>query len=329
MRSTTKAVLTAILFTGSAAHALTCSPPETQDLVGLWESRETSKGGIGHTVEFRPDGTYVEATTVIVDFTYRVSGDRLTVEEVKEDQGARIEIQGDTLIQTQRDGSTLKKKRLGKVEEGSPAIVGAWRYRHPTGVTAYERYTPDGRLLFRLPMTSSTGCYKAAGDRLSFHKHDGKETALSLEMKTGELVLKSPGKSATVYGRAADGPWYDRELGLPLAKAFAELMGWEIAAAMEAGGRLVVRVAVARTLTPPGALSRPLPPALTGREEWFVILSFRTGSQGNCRIGCRCCNTGGSCSCSRQHRSSRRMRSRRRSLDRSGIYHCRRCCCRR
>jgi hypothetical protein len=56
--------------------------------------------------------------------------------------------------------------------------------------------------------------------------------------------------------------------------------------------------------------------------------AFRTGSQGNCRIGCRCCNTAESCRCSRQHRSSRRTRSRRRSPGRSGISCCR-CCCRR
>ena len=214
MKPTTKALLTAILFTIPAAHARTCPQPATQDLAGLWESRETSKGGIGHTVEFRPDGTYVEAATVIVNFTYQVSGDRLTIHEVKGDQGAvRIEIQGDTLIQTQPDGSTLKKERLGKAEEGSPAIVGAWRYRHPTGVTAYERYTPDGRMLFRLPMTSTAGCYKVEGGRLSFIKDGGKETTLSMEMKSGELILKSPGKPGAVYGRAEGGPWYDPRTG--------------------------------------------------------------------------------------------------------------------
>ena len=69
MKPTTRALLTAILFTIPAAHARTCPQPATQDLVGLWESRETSKGGIGHTVEFRPDGTYVEAPTVLVDLS--------------------------------------------------------------------------------------------------------------------------------------------------------------------------------------------------------------------------------------------------------------------
>jgi hypothetical protein len=218
MRTTTKTLLAAILFTSSAAHALTCPQPETQDLVGFWETRDTSKGGIGHTVEFRPDGAYVEATTVLVNGAYRVSGDRLIVGETASAmegdtaaQGSRFEIQGDTLIQASQDGSTLKKERLGKAEEGSPAIVGAWRYRHYTGATAFEKYTPDGRLLFRLPMTSSTGCYQATGDRISFNSPGHKKKEVTFEARSGELVLKDPRKPAAVYNRPAAGPWYERE----------------------------------------------------------------------------------------------------------------------
>lgn len=210
MKSTTKALLTAILFTIPAAQAQTCPQPATQDLVGLWESRETSKGGIGHAVEFRPDGTYVEAPTVIVELPYQVSGDRLILKEVPE---TRFEIQGDTLTQTGPDGSRIQKERLGKAVEGSPAIVGVWRYRHDTGVTAFERYTPDGRLLLRLPMTSTTGCYRIQGGSLSLNESGGKKTTIPIEMKPGELVFKEPGKPGTAYGRAADGPWYDLRMG--------------------------------------------------------------------------------------------------------------------
>ena len=218
MTPTTKTLLAAILFTGSTAHALTCPPPETRDLAGFWESRDTSKGGIGHTVEFRPDGTYVEATTVLVNGAYRVSGDRLIVGETASAmegdtaaRGSRFEIQGDTLIQTSPDGSTLKKERLGKAEEGGPAIVGAWRYRHPTGATAFEKYDPDGKMLFRLPMTSSTGCYKITGDRISFNSPGHKKKEVTFEARSGELVLKDRRKPAAVYSRPAAGPWYDRE----------------------------------------------------------------------------------------------------------------------
>src|SRR5215216_3217659 len=123
MKSTTMALLAAILFTGAASHALTCPKPEGQELVGFWETRATSKGGIGHTLEFRPDGTFVEAATVMVSSLYRVSGDRLFIAEVTGDRvedGLKFRIEGGTLLQTMLNGSTVKKERVGKSEEGSP-----------------------------------------------------------------------------------------------------------------------------------------------------------------------------------------------------------------
>src|SRR5262245_35912601 len=36
---------------------VTCVPATDDTLVGFWESRKTSRGGIGHSLEFRRDGT--------------------------------------------------------------------------------------------------------------------------------------------------------------------------------------------------------------------------------------------------------------------------------
>jgi hypothetical protein len=218
MKSTTTALLATILFTGSAAHALTCPKPESQELVGLWETRATSKGGIGHTLEFRQDGTFVEAAAVMVSSLYRVSGDRLMIAEVTADRaenGLKFRIEGDTLLHTMLDGSTLRKERVGKPEEGSPAIVGVWRYRHDTGAIAFERYTGDGRMLLRLPLAGSTGCYNVTGNRISMTSNRGK-TAIPFAVRAGELVLENPGKDPTAYGWVAEGPWYDREHLTPL-----------------------------------------------------------------------------------------------------------------
>ena len=213
MKHATRNLLAAILFAGSAAHALDCPKPDSQELAGFWESRQTSKGGIGHTLEFRPDGTYVEATTVMVSFNYRVDGDRLIVEEVPE---TRIEIQGDTLTQTGPNGSTIKKERIGKAEKGSPAIVGIWRYRHDTGAIAFEKYTEDGRMLLRLPLAGSTGCYTITGGRLSMTSPGRGSKEIPFESQADELVLHGPGKEATTYAREPAGAWYDREHLVPL-----------------------------------------------------------------------------------------------------------------
>jgi hypothetical protein len=56
------------------AQAVSVNP-----LVGLWESDGKSKGGIGAALEFRSDGTYTQATTMLVDAFYRVVGDRLVM----------------------------------------------------------------------------------------------------------------------------------------------------------------------------------------------------------------------------------------------------------
>ena len=44
---------------------------QADPIVGLWDSTRTSAGGLGTTLEFRADGTFVEAATVIVNTYYR------------------------------------------------------------------------------------------------------------------------------------------------------------------------------------------------------------------------------------------------------------------
>jgi len=133
MKRISRILLAALLFTGSAVHALTCPAPGTSDLIGLWESQHTSKGGIGHTLEFRPDGTFVEATTVMIDSIYRIAGDHLLLggapEAAARDSTFRIE--GDTLIQGGLDGSAVRKSR---------SATSAWSAT-PTGSTRAVRST--------------------------------------------------------------------------------------------------------------------------------------------------------------------------------------------
>ena len=150
-----------------------CSRPADPAVIGLWESVNTSRGGIGHTIEFRPDGTFVEATTVIVNMRYRLQGDELFVRESGGKEPAKesatvVKISERTLIQTAPDGSFVEKQRLGDRKSGESGLVGAWRYRHYTGAIAFERYTPGGQLFFRLPLSSSAGCFVSRQSQLTF-----------------------------------------------------------------------------------------------------------------------------------------------------------------
>jgi len=217
MRHATRTLLAMILFAGSTAHALDCPRPDSQELAGFWESRQTSKGGIGHTLEFRPDGTYVEAATVMVSYKYRVEGDRLIL-EIPDDssQETGIKIQGDTLIQTVQGGVTIRKQRVGKAVEGAPPIVGVWRYSSGLGGDAFEKYTGDGRMSLRMPIAGSTGCYTINGGRLSMTSPGRGSKEIPFESQAGGLVLHGPGKDPTAYVRETAGAWYDREHLVPL-----------------------------------------------------------------------------------------------------------------
>jgi hypothetical protein len=205
-------VLPALLFAATA----TCPPPASADWAGLWESKDRSKGGIGHTIELRPDGSYVESTSVLVDGFYRIADGKLMISEkpivdaAATGDSTPFQIDGDTLVQRAPGAPEIRKQRLGKAEPGKDPIVGAWRYRHPTGATAYERYTPDGQMSLRLPMTSSTGCYKMEAGKVTLSRSQGGDLNGTFEMKGEDLVLTFADQSAA-YRKEPAGAWYERE----------------------------------------------------------------------------------------------------------------------
>jgi len=196
---------------------INCTAPSNSDLVGLWESEQVSKGGIGHTLEFKSDGSYVEATTVIVDMRYRFENGKLAVFESQVspdtimDSSAAIIFEDNGHILKGADGSTVRKERIGKAPpKGISPIIGAWQYRHYTGGMAFERYTPDNVMQFRLPMTSSTGCYAVEKDQLNIIQKD-KKTKIPIKLNGGQLALENENKSPSRYRRDQAGAWYPRD----------------------------------------------------------------------------------------------------------------------
>jgi hypothetical protein len=108
------------------------------------------------------------------------------------------------------DGSTLRKDRADVPSSNKPSIVGIWRYRHYTGAIAYERYAPNGLFQFRLPMTSSSGCYKIEGDHLILIKNN-ETTTTRFRVHDGKLELENKNKAPYVYRLETYGPWYQRD----------------------------------------------------------------------------------------------------------------------
>jgi hypothetical protein len=219
MKSTLSPLLVSTLLACAAAGASwagspACPQPASAALTGLWESPSTSRGGIGQTLEFRRDGTFVQSTTVLVNSRYETAGDRLTVTVTPPDPGGAMEfklrVEGDRLIETMNGIPPFDKERVGKAEAGAPPIVGVWRSGQ-AGMVAYEKYTQDGRMLFRTTLASFTGCYKVQGDRLTLVNPGGKEATMPFHLRSGELVVDDPGGQPYTYKLSPDGPWYDRE----------------------------------------------------------------------------------------------------------------------
>ena len=203
-----KHLLTALVIL--MAQAVSVNP-----LVGLWESDVKSKGGIGAALEFRSDGTYTQATTVLVDAFYRVVGDRLVMGDrppaVDADTTAAgvLSFRDNQCLMTSPDGSVVvTKERVGQAQEGLPPIVGVWRYQHPAGGIAFERYTSDGHISLRLPIVSESGRFTLSEGTVALARDSGPETRMNVKLKGNALTLNDASSKASDWHRVVEGAWY-------------------------------------------------------------------------------------------------------------------------
>lgn len=196
------------------ALAATCAAPADRALVGLWETATPGVGGAGHTLEFRADGTMISAFAIVLQFAYSFDrGTLFTADNATalaaEVEGPRIEIEGNVLVLTDAKGGSVRKERVGPVEDPGRPIVGVWRYRHDRGPMAYERYTADGQLSFRMPLSSNHGCYTLTGGTLTVDV-DAKPAKFTPRLEGDALELKREGHPSSHYRRAPS-VWYPRE----------------------------------------------------------------------------------------------------------------------
>ncbi len=71
-----------------------CTPSAQPTLAGFYESRATSRGGIGYAIELKADGTAVTGSTVIVNMKWRVVNGHLLLDD--KDSGA-FRLEGEQL----------------------------------------------------------------------------------------------------------------------------------------------------------------------------------------------------------------------------------------
>ena len=174
-------------------------------LAGTWESVSRSQGGIGQILELRRDGTAIRRAAAMVDFTYKLDGDRLVASFTDPKTGKvqetvhHVRFEGDRLIQSAQ-GRDLKLTRVQPGRPGSPQIVGVWSYPHEAGGTALVMYTPDSRMVFRLPMRSDRGTWSGAPTELTM-SFSGPRT-LRYHVDGDRLVLTDDQGKTHEYRRA-------------------------------------------------------------------------------------------------------------------------------
>lgn len=195
------------------ASVLGCVAPSDTSVVGFWESEAVSRGGIGQSIELKANGELLSSTTILVDQVYRAADGRLFIGEnakaLREAKdGTAVNVTKDLLVQFDNKGDEIRKERLGSQVQGTSPLVGSWKYRHYTGAIAFERYTEDGRFLFRLPMTSQQGCYRAVSGSLSLDTARRK-SEMQYSLVGASLTLRRPDGKSYAYRRAE--PWYPRD----------------------------------------------------------------------------------------------------------------------
>lgn len=200
-----------LAFVTAIAQVASVSP-----LVGLWESDVSSKGGIGGAMEFRSDGTYTQAPTVLVDGFYRVVRDHLVIgdqppaADADTTAASALSFRGNQCLVTSPDGKVVvTKERVGQAQEGVPPIVGVWRYQHPAGGVAFERYTSDGHISLRLPLASESGRFTfSEGTIVLAREKGGPQMRLSVTLKDNALTMTDASSKASGWHRVIEGVWY-------------------------------------------------------------------------------------------------------------------------
>ncbi len=138
-------------------------------LVGRWDAETRSNAGLGIWFELADQGACSQTVGVMVDGTWKLDDERLTLSVPVPSgppavQHGSVSFDGPMLTQA-FEGTPKLMLREGP-SPATPSLSGVWTYPYPTGGTAYEEYTPDGRLLFRLPIKTTSCRWSVDADRL-------------------------------------------------------------------------------------------------------------------------------------------------------------------
>ena len=107
------------------------------------------------------------------------------------------------------EGTVISKERVGQAQEGVPPIVGVWRYQHPAGGVAFERYTADGRVSIRIPLALESGRFTLGeGAVVLAPDQGGPEVRWGVQRKENALTITDASSKVSGWHRVVEGAWY-------------------------------------------------------------------------------------------------------------------------
>jgi hypothetical protein len=149
-------------------------------LIGVWESPDTTKGGLGAIYEFREDGGLMVGMGALVNMTYDPQDPNM--QQLMMQSGDKsLDVEGQP--QKIMDGPV-----------GSPSYVGVWKFRHYTGGFAFQQTTADGRIMLRVPFPMPWGRYEVKGNILSIIQPGCSSVDVVYKVTEKTLDLTAPGK---------------------------------------------------------------------------------------------------------------------------------------
>lgn len=147
-------------------------------LVGVWESADTTKGGLGAIYEFREDGGLFAGVGALVNLTYDPQDPNLQ----------------QMLPDSKVPGDESQPQKIIDGPAGSAPYVGVWKFRHYTGGFAYQWITDDGRILLRVPFPIPWSRYEVKGNKLLVFQKGCPRQEFLFKVTENTLELTKPGK---------------------------------------------------------------------------------------------------------------------------------------
>ena len=177
---------------------VSAADPASQ-LFGRWRSAETSQGGLGVVVEFRPGQNYRWSPSPIVSSSYQRSGDQLSLEV--SDRGGRttrisykIEKLAERELVLSHEKGRMELKRTGAIADPKNLLLGGWAGPYPAKQFDIEQHIyfyPDGTHLFTLPIRWQVGQFSIRNGQITMTQTGQTAWQGPVEQNGNEVTLPS------------------------------------------------------------------------------------------------------------------------------------------